>query len=435
MTHKTVTSLVCCGCSCLCDDIDAVIDEDRVVETANACRWGAARFLGLKKFSSGLPRARCRSSRRCLHDKQWKDLPLGEAISLCRDHLFFARRVVAYGLGQMSSEALWILMQGLRDWETLWIPSDGPMLEAFVEAYKRQAPALTHLECVRNQADLVVFWGANPLRSTPRLLSRYGLFPRGRFTERGAEDRKAWTVDIQATEMGRVTELATIPSDHEKACVEALRRAHAGGPMEVPAGLSAKPWATLLKDVEKSRYRVFFFGRGPLYHEHGPAVLEELALWVSELRASAPTFLVPILCDFNSMGFLQIFLSCGGSANPKWRLQGDLRRWEPRPGDVLLALSGDCFWFLTEDQKNAVRQHHIPVLALSAYETTTTAHADVVLAVGLQGLDVSGQAARLDGMTLFAEKLWADAAASDEAVIRKLFDPHAEIGNPCAPRP
>ncbi len=62
MTERTATSLVCCGCSCLCDDLDAVIEDDRVVEVANACRWGAARFLGLKKFSNGLPRARCRNA-------------------------------------------------------------------------------------------------------------------------------------------------------------------------------------------------------------------------------------------------------------------------------------------------------------------------------------------------------------------------------------
>ncbi len=323
----------------------------------------------------------------------------------------------------MSTEALWLLMQGLRDRQTLWIPSDGPILEAFVKTYRRHAPALTHLECVRNHADLVIFWGANPLRSTPRLLGRYALFPRGRFTERGAEDRKAWTVDVHATEMARVTELAAISPDHEKACVEALRRAHSGLALEAPGGLSAKTLTALLKDVESSRYRVFFFGRGPLHHGHGAAVLDELASWVAELGLSAPAFLMPLPCDFNSMGFLQAFVGSGGLANPSWRLLGDVHHWEPHPGDVLLALSGDCFWFLTDDQKQAVRRHGIPVVALSAHETTTTAEADVVLPVGLQGLDVSGRAARLDGMTLFAENLWDGALPSDEAVLRELFEP------------
>jgi len=53
----------------------------------------------------------------------------------------------------------------------------------------------------------------------------------------------------------------------------------------------------------------------------------------------------------------------------------------------------------------------------------TTAEADVVVAVGLQGLDVSGRATRLDGVSLFAENLWDGEAASDEAVLRELFDP------------
>ncbi|MEJ5365314.1 MAG: hypothetical protein WHS86_09445 [Desulfosoma sp.] len=422
MTQKTFTSLVCCGCSCLCDDIDAVMEGDRVVETANACRWGAARFLGLKKFSRALVRARVQSSRRRPDARGRLDVSCAEAVSVCRDYLFSARRVVAYGLGQMSIEALQILMAGLRDRETMWIPSDGPLLQAFVETYSRHGPALTNLECVRNQADLVVFWGANPVRSTPRLLSRYALFPRGRFTERGAEDRKAWTVDIQTTEMERVTQMVTIPPDQEKACIQALRRAYRGLPLEAPPGVSAKTLSMLLGDVEKSRYRVFFFGRGPLYHAGGDAVLDELASWVTELGASAPTFLMPVPGDFNSMGFLQVFLSGGGLADPLWRVQGDVHGWEPRTGDVLLALSGDCFWFLTDDQKRAVRKHRIPVVALSAHETMTTAEADVVAAVGLQGLDVTGRASRLDGVTLCAEKLWDGTAASDAAVVRDLFE-------------
>ncbi|ROQ92311.1 hypothetical protein [Desulfosoma caldarium] len=422
MTERAVfSSLVCCGCSCLCDDIDVVVENGRVVETMNACAWGAARFLGWKKFSVSIPRARCGTYRR-LGSHRRQAIKRQEAIAECRDHLFHAQRVVVYGLSQMSVEALALLMQGLRGYQTLWIPSDGLVLEAFVNLYRRHSPPTTTLECVRNHADFVLFWGANPLRSTPRLLARYALFPRGRFTERGAEDRAGWTVDIQSTEMARVTKLLSISQDGETTFLRALHQASLGQPVGSMAGIPSKDVTALLKDLERCRYRVFFLGRGPLFHAHGAAVLEGLASWVEDLGASAPTFLLPLPTDFNSGGVLLTFLSCAGLANPLWHLQGDLHGWNPKPGDVLLALSGDCFWFLTEEQRQAVRQHRIPVLAVSAYETMTTAEADVVVSVGLQGLDASGSAVRMDGVSLYIEKLWDRDLPSDKDMMQDLFD-------------
>ncbi|MGQ9669184.1 MAG: hypothetical protein ACUVWY_03340 [Desulfosoma sp.] len=421
MTQRTVSSLVCCGCSCLCDDIDVVIQNDRVMEVVNACAWGAARFLGWKRFSSSMPRALCATHRKRSRQRR-QALPRQDAVAECREHLFHAQRVVVYGLSQLSVESLECLMQGLRWWKTLWIPSDGLLLEAFVNLYRWHTPASTTLECVRNNADFVVFWGANPLRSAPRLLARYILFPRGRFTERGVEDRAAWAVDIQTTEMARVTKLLSIPQDAERAFLQTLHQASFEGPVTSTAGVADKELRAFLKDLNRARYRVFFLGRGPLFHAHGSAVLEGLAAWVENLGALAPTFLLPMPTDFNSAGFLLAFLSCGGLANPLWHLQGDLHGWNPQPGDLLLALSGDCFWFLKEEQKQAVQKHRIPVLALSAYETMTTAEADVVIAVGLQGLEASGFAVRLDGVSFYVERLWDRDLPSDTVVMQELFE-------------
>ncbi|MHA2273369.1 MAG: hypothetical protein ACXACI_16040, partial [Candidatus Hodarchaeales archaeon] len=36
-----------------------------------------------------------------------------------------------------------------------------------------------------NRSDLIIYWGANPIHAHPRHLSRYSLFPRGYFRERG----------------------------------------------------------------------------------------------------------------------------------------------------------------------------------------------------------------------------------------------------------
>ena len=54
----TRESLVCPGCSCLCDDLDVTLENGRITEVANVCLWGAGKFLSTKKFRTKSPRGR-----------------------------------------------------------------------------------------------------------------------------------------------------------------------------------------------------------------------------------------------------------------------------------------------------------------------------------------------------------------------------------------
>src|SRR6202035_5358119 len=52
---------------------------------------------------------------------------------------------------------------------------------------------------VRNRADLVIFWGANPVESHPRHFERYSLLPRGRFIPGGRAERTLVVADVKPT--------------------------------------------------------------------------------------------------------------------------------------------------------------------------------------------------------------------------------------------
>ena len=52
---------------------------------------------------------------------------------------------------------------------------------------------------VKNRADLVIFWGANPVESHPRHFERYSLLPQGRFIPGGRADRTLVVADVKPT--------------------------------------------------------------------------------------------------------------------------------------------------------------------------------------------------------------------------------------------
>ena len=52
---------------------------------------------------------------------------------------------------------------------------------------------------VRNRADLVIFWGANPVESHPRHFERYSVEPIGELVPRGRLDRTIVVVDTKPT--------------------------------------------------------------------------------------------------------------------------------------------------------------------------------------------------------------------------------------------
>ena len=50
---NTTTDVVCPFCGCLCDDIEVYVDskENKIVETANACVLGTAKFMSANDVS------------------------------------------------------------------------------------------------------------------------------------------------------------------------------------------------------------------------------------------------------------------------------------------------------------------------------------------------------------------------------------------------
>ena len=143
---------------------------------------------------------------------------------------------------------------------------------------------------VKNRADLVIFWGANPVESHPRHFERYSLLPQGRFIPGGRADRTLVVADVKPT---ATTELADLflrvePGEDFEALVT-LRKLLRGEPVEtaVSTGASLPHLTELAHRMKSCRFGVVFFGLGLSMTGLGQHNVGALLLLVRDLNAHA----------------------------------------------------------------------------------------------------------------------------------------------------
>jgi len=115
---------------------------------------------------------------------------------------------------------------------------------------------------VRHRADIIVYWGANPVHAHPRHITRYGVMSRGRFRE-GRKQRKMIVVDVRKTDTAKMADLfiETEPNrDYE--LLSALRMAVKGEELEqeLVAGVSSDKIEELADMLVACEFGIIFYG-------------------------------------------------------------------------------------------------------------------------------------------------------------------------------
>jgi formylmethanofuran dehydrogenase subunit B len=391
-------SIICPGCACLCDDLDLVREEDRPVAVHNVCTWGVGKFLTEKKLRRNKERRRLTQPqvmRRGRRETVTYERALEEAAAI----LTTARRPVVYGLtssGSLAQEAALNLAESLR---ARLEPGDLAFMAPYYLALKEHGLFWAPLEVIRDEADTVVYWGANPLHSCPRHVVRYAVFARGRFTERGVEDRQVAAVDIYRTEIAKFCHLfVQVEPGREASLVEAVTALVSGGPKppSVPRGSNK-----LANFVRQAAYGVMFLGRGVGYAP--PGLFDGLAKLAAVLNERAPFVLFPLSGEFNAAGLYHLLLSHTGSPfAPDFADPGEPQaRTTPvdfQEVDALLVTGADLLWSLSPDQAQDLKRRQVPIVALSPFANRTTAQAQVSLPVALDGIETPEIAYRMDGL-------------------------------------
>ncbi|MHC1587959.1 MAG: molybdopterin-binding domain-containing protein, partial [Candidatus Syntropharchaeia archaeon] len=175
----------CPGCACLCDDIDALIDGNRIEEVENACRKGCAYFLEYK-------------SNRTKGDVDKLIEKASEILKTARNPAIFGLDASPLGAQRSGLELAKKLDAYLDDTSSF---CHGVYVEKILLGEMKTCT----LDDVRDRADVSVYWGSDPSNSHPRLLSKFSYYPRGKFRQRGWEaDRTTICIDIRESPTAKI---------------------------------------------------------------------------------------------------------------------------------------------------------------------------------------------------------------------------------------
>jgi len=236
---RTVGAVTCLGCGCACDDLEVSVRDGRIVDISPPCP------VGREWFGDGsVPDA---------ITKGGKAATLEQAIAeAARVLMAEAGRTIVY-LGpdlstqaQRTALAIADLLHARVDTATSRAAAAGLL------AAQRRGRAAATLGEIRNRADVVLFWAADPEARHPRFFSRF-IDAAGTHVPRGRAGRRVVSVTVGADRgpSGGDLELTFSPEE-EVAALSIMRATVLGNPLgEVPPRLrQAAVAAKLLKEAK-----------------------------------------------------------------------------------------------------------------------------------------------------------------------------------------
>ncbi len=273
---RIIEDVACTLCGCVCDDLNITTQGGRIVAAEHACPMAEPWFLKQAGNAAAVTRF------------EGKPATLEQAILHAADILRNSRAPLIYGLSRSSTPGQRAAVR-LADQLGATIDTTASTCHApSIVALQTVGESTSSLGEVRNRADLVVYWGANPVVSHPRHLERCVDAP-GMFAPRGRADRRVVVVDVQETASSELADdyIEVAPgSDFE--VIWALRAILNNTPLRREAnfgGLSLEKLEWLADVLQSCRYGVFFFGLGLTNQGVAHANVESLLRLTTDLNA------------------------------------------------------------------------------------------------------------------------------------------------------
>jgi formylmethanofuran dehydrogenase subunit B len=251
------------------------VEGERVVRAEGACKLAEPWFLG-----QGLRQPP-------VAQIEEKPVALDTALDYAATILRSARSPLIYGLsrsdttGQQAAIALADRVGATID--TTASLGHAPAILALQEA----GESTCSLGEVKNRADLVLFWGSDPVESHPRHLERYSVDPIGEFLPGGRADRTIVVVDVRPTATSaRADVFLQVEAGHDFEVLWTLRGLLRGQLPEPGAVLGAPLDALrdLAQRMKTCRCGIAFFGLGLSRTHLGHRSVEALLRLVTDLN-------------------------------------------------------------------------------------------------------------------------------------------------------
>ncbi len=400
--------ITCTGCALLCDDIEAIAENNRIKETQNACRRGAARIRGCTN----------RLIPSINHTITDTETAIKKAAELLRN----AKAPMLFGWSNSTCEAQLKGIQLAKKMNAIIDDTSSFCQGLLIEKILQKKFKTCSLEDIRNKADVLVYWGSDAQDSEPRHLSRFSYFPRGELRQRGyEEDRIAIAIDVRESNTAKICKghfyMIPLKGDREVilALVDALSE-------KVPS-YEPKRMLELASILKKAEFGAVFVGIGLTY-----SIKDDFDILIA-LADKLPNFnIMPMVGHYNMRGFNEALFKETGFVN-RVKFNGKachdnrysiVEALKEKSIDALLVIGSDPLSSLPRSVMPNLS--NIPVICIDPCVTLTSKIASVTIPCAVSGIEASGSAVRMDGKVMELSKILETNYLSDEELLTRLTE-------------
>jgi formylmethanofuran dehydrogenase subunit B len=423
--EKIIETAVCPFCACLCDDVVISVDveRNRIKEIRNACTFGVEKFLSVEKNEQRLKKPVV----------DGKETDYDDAIEKAVDILNAANKPLIYGLGNSGYNAQRVALEIAKLKKGVYDITESICHNLlYLELLKEDHFYYALLDEIRDNAQVVIYWGANPIVSHPRHLSRYSVYPVGRYAMKGVMDRELITIDVMDSELKEISRwFLRVNPGEDAEIADIMRRLVKGESLgELVTGEMDIDTVRKMADrLKKAFYGVIFVGLGVLSNENGSKNIEAILALVDALNKEGVNFvLFPMKGHFNVLGAVNLLLRETG-----YPFGVDFSRdtiFEPGKttvldviarGEVDAALIVGADPFSSFPMATTRKLCDLPIILIDPFETPTTQFASVAIPTAITGVETEEIAYRMDGLPLKLEKIVDCQYPSDRDILDQIY--------------
>jgi formylmethanofuran dehydrogenase subunit B len=417
MTVAEYEGVVCAFCGSLCDDITLKVEDNAIVSMTGGCAIGRKRFLSPPEANAPLVKGR--------------ETGLDQAIDAAVRILSSARYPLIYGLSSTTAEAQ---AAAVRLAETLGATIDstssvchGP---GTIARQMLGIPTCTLGE-VRNRADVVLFWGCNPVEAHPRHFGRYSVQARGWKTPEGRQNRTLIAVDVRKTLTAKMADVfLQVEPNSDFEVLTALRALINGANLtgDTFGGVPRSQLEQAAQTLLGAKYGVILFGMGLTMSSGCQHNVYQALMLARDLNDHTAFAVIPMRGHGNVTGAETVMTWLTG-----YPFAVNFSRGYPRysPGefsavDVLVRDEADAALVVASDPAAtfpaaaADRFAQISTIVIDPQFSATAQMAQVYIPSASAGIAASGTAYRMDGVPLPLRKLVDSEYPDDRQILNRI---------------
>jgi len=466
-----ISNVTCPVCGSLCDDIEVVVENNRVTKVKNACAMGEAKFLHYGAHRPPKPLIR--------KNGELVKTTLTEAVKKSAELLANSTYPILYGWSNTSCEAIRVGIELAEEVGGVIDNTSTVCHGPSVLSIQDIGFATCTLGQIRHRADLVFYWGSNPWSAHPRHIERYTAFSQGRFqasvwgrylsrlsayrakqrllraaklfpwgqetsapSEGGSQlppalfrkERKMIVVDVRKTRSADIADyFLQVEPNKDYELLQALRTLIRDEELDVDkvAGVPVETLEEIADIMISSRFGVLFFGVGLTMSEGKLRNIDAALSLTRDLNTRTKFVIMPMRGHFNVTG---ANIVSGWQTGFPYAV--DLSRGYPRynPGetsvvDILSRDESDAALIVASDPVAHFPQQAVqnlvknPLVVIDPETTATSLMADVVFPSAVVGIEAEGTAYRMDMVPLPLKKLVEPPKTchTDEEILQRIL--------------